>query len=71
MTLTWTLALLAGGLAAAALGRWQEARPRELGEVRLVSPTFLLGAGVLLAVLALAHLVALLTGAPLEGRGPF
>lgn len=71
MTLPWTLALLVAGLAAAALGRWQEARPRELGEVRLVSPTLLLGAGVLLAVLALAHLVTLATGVPLESRKPF
>lgn len=71
MTLPWTLALLVAALAMAALGRWQEARPRELGEARLVPPALLLGVGVLLAVLALAHLVTLTTGVPLESRRPF
>ena len=71
MTLPWTLALLGAGLALAGLGRWYEARPRELGSVRLVSSTLLLGVGVLLAILALAHLVTLTTGVPLEGRRAF
>ena len=71
MTLPWTLALLLAGLAVAAFCRWYETRPRELGEVPLLPSTFLLGVGVLLAVLALAHLVTLTTGVPLEGRRAF
>jgi hypothetical protein len=71
MTMPWTLALLGAGLALAGLGRWHEARPRELGEVRLLPPTLLLGVGVLLTILALAHLVTLTTGVPLEGRRAF
>lgn len=68
MSLPWTLVLLAAGLALCAYSRWQESRPRELGEVRLVPTTLLLGIGVLLTVLAAAHLVSLLTGVPLRGR---
>ena len=68
MSLFWTLALLAAGLTLAGLGRWQEAHPRELGEVRLVPTVALMAVGVLLAVLAAAHLVTLLTGIPLRGR---
>lgn len=71
MTLPWTLALLGAGLALAGFGRWHEARPRELGRVRLVPSALLLGIGVLLAILALAHLVTLTTGVPLEGRRAF
>ena len=68
MSLHWTVALLLAGLALTALGRWQEARPRELGQVRLVPTVAILAVGVLLAVLAAAHLVTLLTGIPLHGR---
>ena len=39
VTLPWTLALLVVGLALAALARWHETRPRELGEVRLFPAT--------------------------------
>ena len=68
MTLPWTLALLVAGLALAALARWHETRPRELGDVRLFPATLLLAIGVIAAVLAAAHLVSLLTGIPLVGR---
>jgi hypothetical protein len=71
MGLGWTLALLATGLVLTGLGRWQETRPRELGDVRLVPTTAIMAVGVVLSVLALAHLVSLLTGVPLHGRyGP-
>jgi hypothetical protein len=48
--------------------RWYETRPRELGDVRLLPSTILLALGVLVSVVALAHLVSLLTGVPLTGR---
>jgi hypothetical protein len=71
MTLPWTLALLALGLGLCAYCRWYETRPRELGKVRLFPTTLVLGIGVVLTVLAAAHLVSLVTGVPLEGRyGP-
>jgi len=68
MELWLTLALLAGGVALAAFGRWQEARPRELGEVPLVPTTALLAIGILAALVAAAHLVTLATGVPFAGR---
>ena len=68
MGLGWTLALLVAGLALAGLARWHETRPRELGQVRLFPVVPVLAAGVLLSVLAAAHLVSLLTGHPLHGR---
>lgn len=68
MDLRWTLVLLGAGLVLTGLGRWQEARPRDLGEVRLVPSTAIMAVGVLLSVLAAAHLVSLLTGVPLHGR---
>jgi hypothetical protein len=66
--LGWTLALLVAGLALVGLARWHETRPRELGQVRLFPVVPVLAAGVLLSVLAAAHLVSLLTGYPLHGR---
>ena len=68
MTLGWTLAMLAVGLTLAGLARWHETRPRELGQVRLFPATVVLAVGVLLSVLASAHLVSLITGAPFQGR---
>lgn len=68
MTMPWTLALLGIGLVLVAFCRWYETRPRELGEVRLVPSTLLLSVGVLLIILAAAHLVSLITGVPLRGR---
>jgi len=68
MTLGWTLALLVVGLALTGLARWQETRPREIGQVRLFPATAVLAVGVLLSVLASAHLVSLIVGVPLRGR---
>ena len=45
--------------------------PEIVGEIRLFPATAVLAVGVLLSVLAAAHLVSLLTGTPLHGRyGP-
>lgn len=68
MTLPRTLLLLAAGLALCLVSRWYEARPRALGEVPLFPSTLVLGVGVVLSVVALAHMVSLLTGVRLHGR---
>ena len=71
MSLGWTTGLLVFGLALAAIARWQETRPREFGEVRWFPVLPVMAVGVLLSVLAAAHLLSLITGAPLKGRyGP-
>jgi hypothetical protein len=69
MTLLWTLALLAAGLGLSAFCLWHQRRPRELGDVPWFPSTLLLGVGLVLAIVALAHLVTLLTGIELRGRG--
>lgn len=71
MTLPWTLALLAFGLALAAFSWWYQERPKELGEVRLFPAPLGLGIGITLVVLALAHLLTLETGVELRGRHGF
>jgi uncharacterized iron-regulated membrane protein len=68
MSLAWTLALLAAGLALAAFCLWHQRRPRELGDVPWFPSTLLLGVALVAVILALAHLVTLLTGHPLVGR---
>jgi hypothetical protein len=68
MTLSWTLLLLALGLALAVLCLWHQQRPRELGEVSWFPATLLLGVALVMVVLAVAHLITLLTGHPLVGR---
>lgn len=68
MTLPWTLLLLAAGVALAAFCLWHQRRPRELGEVSWFPSTLLLGVALVMVVLAVAHLVTLLTGHPLVGR---
>jgi uncharacterized membrane protein YidH (DUF202 family) len=68
MELGLTLALLAAGVALTGYCRWYEARPRELGEVRLLPSTLLMALGLLMGLVALAHLVSLVTGVPFAGR---
>ncbi|MFO1038535.1 MAG: hypothetical protein U1E45_16990 [Geminicoccaceae bacterium] len=63
-----TILLLCVGAGVAAFARWHEGRPRELGDVSLVPSHMLLGLGIIVAVLAAAHLVSLLTGHPLTSR---
>ena len=67
MTLPWTLALLALGLALAGLARWQETPAARARRGAAVPGTLVLAIGVIAAVLAAAHLVSLLTGIPLKG----
>jgi hypothetical protein len=68
VSFTWTVALLVVGLSLAALARWQETRPRAVGEVRLFPVLPVMAVGIILSVLAAAHLVSLATGTPLKGR---
>ena len=69
MSLELTLAVLLAALIAAALANWRERRPRDLGRPPLVPYTAIQVIAVVAAILMLAHLVSLLTGQPLRGRG--
>jgi hypothetical protein len=69
MSLELSLAVLFAALAIAALANWRERRPRELGRPPLVPYTAIQVVAVLVIILMLAHLVSLLTGQPLKGRG--
>jgi hypothetical protein len=69
MSLELTLAVLFAALAVAALANWRERRPRDLGRAPLVPYTAIQMVAVLVVILMLAHLVSLLTGQPLRGRG--
>jgi hypothetical protein len=64
-----TLAVLIAALAIAALANWRERRPRDFGRPPLVPYTAIQAIAVLVAILMLAHVVSLLTGQPLRGRG--
>jgi hypothetical protein len=71
MTLPWTFAWLTVATVFAALGIWQDRRPVGLAPPPLVPPMFWLSVGLVGIVLGLAHLVSLLTGVELRGRGSF
>ena len=68
MSLVATLVLLASGLGLCAWAGWQERRPRRLGELPILPPIPVLFVGVMVELLALAHLVTLWTGVPLKSR---
>ena len=68
MSLGPTVILLAASLVLAAFCLWHQRRPRELGQVSLFPANLLLGVAVVGVILALAHLVTLVTGHPLTGR---
>ena len=69
MSLELTVAILLGALAIAVLANWRERRPRELGRPPLVPATAIQTIAILVVILMLAHLMSLLTGQPLKGRG--
>ena len=69
MSLELTVAVLVAALAVAALANWRERRPRALGRPPLVPLTAIQVIAVVVIILMLAHLVSLLTGQPLRGRG--
>ena len=71
MGLAATLSLLALGVTVGGFCLWYERRPKELGDVRYFPATIVLTLSVVAVLLALAHLVTLLTGVPFEGRRRF
>ena len=69
MSLGLTLVVLLAALATAAYANWRERQPRDLGRPPLVPYTAIQLIAVLAVIVMLAHLVSLLTGQPLKGRG--
>ena len=69
MTLPWTIAWLAVAALSAGIGIAQDRRPPGLSPPPLVPTFFWLAIGAIGIVLGLAHLLSLLTGVELHGRG--
>jgi hypothetical protein len=68
LSLALTLAILLAALAAAGLANYRERRPREVGEVPLVSYSAIQLVALVVALLMAAHLVSLAMGHPLKSR---
>lgn len=63
-----TVVCLVASVSLGGLLVWLEHRPREIGRPRLVPTTPLLLLCALVVVLALAHMVTIVTGVPHQGR---
>ena len=70
MEWTLTIAALAGGTGLAGAMVWLEKRPRTKLTPRLIPTTPVMFAGILIAILALVHMLTL-TGIELPARGRF
>ncbi|NQV81440.1 MAG: hypothetical protein HQ495_12870 [Alphaproteobacteria bacterium] len=68
MGLTTTLIVLVVSVAAFAGALYRHRRPRELGDVTMLPYGGIQFAALVVAVVMVAHLVSLLSGAPLIGR---
>jgi len=68
MSLLATMILFSLGLALAGWAAWQERRQRGLGELPLLPPLPVLILGVIIMLVAAAHLVSLWSGVPLKSR---
>lgn len=68
MSLVATMILFGFGLALAGWAAWQERRQRDLGELPLLPPFPVLVLGVIIMLVAAAHLVSLWSGVPLKSR---
>ena len=68
MGMTATLLLLLAALVTGGFCVWYERRPKEIGVVRMFPSTMILALAVIVVILALAHMVTLLTGVPFKGR---
>jgi hypothetical protein len=71
LSLGWTFCLLVAGLALCVFCLWHQRRPRDLGDVPWFPSTLMLGVGLVVTLVALAHIVSLLTGIELRGRSGF
>jgi hypothetical protein len=69
MSLELTVGILLCALAITVLANWRERRPRELGHPSWVPATAIQVIAIVVVIIMLAHLVSLLTGRPLKGRG--
>lgn len=63
-----TLSALAFAATLFALATWRARQPREVGELRYIPWTGIQTVAVVIAIVALAHLITLLTGKPFAGR---
>lgn len=63
-----TLAALGFAAILFAFAGWRARRPREVGELRYIPWTGVQCVAVVIAIVALAHLITLLTGKPFVGR---
>lgn len=63
-----TLAVLAAGVALFLFATYMGRRPKEDGELRWVPYGGVQFVAILIVILALAHVISLLTGQPLVGR---
>jgi hypothetical protein len=63
-----TLAILLAALAVAGLANYRERRPREIGQVPLISYSAIQMVAVVVALLMVAHLLSLVLGHPLKSR---
>jgi hypothetical protein len=66
--MTETLAVLAAGVALFLFATYMARRPREPGELRYIPYGGVQFVALLIVILALAHVISLLTGQPLVGR---
>ncbi len=68
MELFVTIALIGAAMALIVYLVWLEKRPVELGKPRLVPLTPVLFLCILVLIMALAHVISLLSGTPYMGR---
>ena len=63
-----TLMVLVGAVALLGLATYMARQPKEVGELRYIPYGGVQFVAILIIVLALAHIISLLTGQPLVGR---
>jgi hypothetical protein len=71
MSLELTLAIIAAFVVLLVFSAYMDHRPRELGKVEMIPYKGLMFLSILLIIVLLAHVVSLLTGAPVYGRTGF
>jgi hypothetical protein len=68
LSLTVTLIILGAALVVFGIATYKARHPAEVGEVRLIPYTGIQYVAIVVIVLMLAHVVSIVTGAPLLGR---